>query len=88
MSYVYPNCVTVVRWGDDRVHLNPGQQWNADDPFVVARPEFFDADPSEPSSTTDQRQPVERATRAPGETRKPARRPAATKVKTPTEETK
>jgi hypothetical protein len=86
MAYVYPNCQSVVRWEGGRIHLNPGQQWNSDDPFVLARPEFFDADPAA-VSTTAEREPVERGTRAPGETRTPPRRPAASKAKPKTGET-
>lgn len=71
MSYVFPTSVCVVRWRGGRVHLNPDHKWPADDPFVQERPEFFDIDPQAVQRTEP---PVERATRAPGESR-PTRRP-------------
>jgi len=90
VTYVYPNCLTVVRWEGGRIHLNPGQQWDSNDPFVLARPEFFDDDPTAPSTTVSGREPVERGTQAPGEKRTPPRRPASSKAAkpAPTEETK
>lgn len=71
MAYVFPTCVTVVRWEGGRVHLRPDQQWDADDPFVKARPELFAEDPQAPQRTAPV---VERATQAPGE-RRQTRRP-------------
>lgn len=80
MTYVFPNCVTVVGWEGGRIHLNPSQQWRADDPFVLARPEFFDIDPVLPSTTEP---PVERATAAPGE-RRTVVRPTSSKSRAKT----
>lgn len=74
-EYVYPTAVCVVRWQGGRVHLRPDQQWRADDPFVMARPDFFSAVPRAASGTVPP--PVEQATRAPGEkraTRRPAKK--------------
>jgi hypothetical protein len=70
MDYVFPNCVAVVRWEGGRVRLNPDQQWDADDPFVRARPELFAENPQAPQRTVP---PVERATQAPGERRQTRR---------------
>ncbi|PWK81720.1 hypothetical protein C8D88_116132 [Lentzea atacamensis] len=77
MAYVYPNCVSVVLWEGGRIRLNPDQKWPADDPFVTARPEFFSAEPRMVASSPGYA-PVERATAAPGETRR-ARRPKQSK---------
>lgn len=68
MSYVYPNCVSVVAYEGGRVRLHPQQQWNDDDPFVQERPEFFSSTPLV-AAHSDGYEPVERATRAPGEKR-------------------
>lgn len=77
MGYVFPNCVAVVNWSGQRMHLNPNQQWRDDDPFVQARPEFFESDPVRVSTTEEP--PVETATRAPGERRAAAPRRTASK---------
>ncbi len=69
MDYVYPNCVTVVRWEGGRVRLNPEQQWPADDPFVKARADLFTTTPLNVAHSAGY-EPVERATAAPGETRR------------------
>jgi len=74
VSYVYPNCVTVVLYEGGRVRLNPEQKWDSDDPFVKARPEFFSADPRNVAHSAGF-EPVERATRAPGEMRPTRRSP-------------
>jgi hypothetical protein len=68
MAYVFPTSVCVVRHGEGRVHLNPDQQWDADDPFVKARPDLFTENPLNVQRTVAE-PPVERATRAPGEKR-------------------
>lgn len=73
MSYVYPTCVTVVLWEGGRVRLNPDQKWPADDPFVKAKPDLFTTDPANVAHSAGY-ESVERATAAPGETRK-VRRP-------------
>ncbi len=57
-------------------HYPPGSHWPADDPFVVANPDLFSADPRywlaftvEPTGDLDLNAPVETATAAPGERR-------------------
>lgn len=77
--YVFPNCQAVVLWQNGRIRLNPEQQWRADDPFVLARPELFDTDPRNPSGTSDA--PVERMTAAPGEKRTTPARPRPSRAK-------
>lgn len=77
-EYVYPNCRAVVAWQGGRVRLNPGQSWDADDPFVKERPELFDIDPRRVSRT----EIPETTTRAPGEVRDtPPRKPSARKTR-------
>ena len=78
MSYVYPNCVAVVRHEGGRVRLNPDQKWHAEDPFVLARPELFTDTPKDVAHSAGY-EPLERATRAPGETRQ-VRRPRQPKA--------
>jgi hypothetical protein len=68
MSYVFPNCVSVVLYNGGRIRLHPDQQWPEDDPFVKERPEFFSSTPLV-AAHSDGYEPVERATRAPGEKR-------------------
>lgn len=68
MSYVYPNCVAVVRHDGGRVRIHPDQKWNDDDPFVKARPDLFTSEPTDVAHSAGY-EPVERATRGPGETR-------------------
>lgn len=75
MSVVYPNCVSTVLWNGGRIRLRPDQVWESDDPFVVARPEFFTSASSLSASSPGHGEPVERATRAPGE-RRAVKRPA------------
>lgn len=75
-EYVYPNCRAVVAWQNGRVRLSPEQSWDADDPFVKARPELFNLDPGRVQRT----EVAESATRAPGEVRRtPPRKTAARK---------
>lgn len=77
MAYVYPNCVTVVLWEGGRVRLNPDQKWPADDPFVKAKSELFTDNPANIAHSAGYT--PERATAAPGETRK-VRRPRQSKA--------
>ncbi|RBQ21608.1 hypothetical protein DP939_02545 [Spongiactinospora rosea] len=70
MRYVFPTCVAVVHWEGGRVHLLRDQPWDADDPFVKARPDLFAEHPQDPQRTAP---PVERATQAPGERRQTRR---------------
>lgn len=55
------------------VQMREGDVWDADDPFVVARPEFFSAFPPGPNFPRRTQLPVEQATAGPGE-RRTARR--------------
>lgn len=43
--YLYCQTDAVVVHAGERVRLNVDDIWDADDPFVVARPEFFAAKP-------------------------------------------
>lgn len=72
MPHVYPNCVSTVFYQGGRVRLRPEQQWDSEDPFVKARPEFFSTEPVV-LAHSDGHEP-ESATRAPGE-RRSVRRP-------------
>lgn len=72
-EYRYPTGVMVVRYNGGRVHLKPSQQWDADDPFVKARPELFRSGTTVTHSAGFE--PVEQATRAPGEKRAVRRGP-------------
>jgi hypothetical protein len=51
------------------VTLVEGEPWASDDPFVVARPEFFSASPPGPAFPRRTVAVVEQATAAPGERR-------------------
>lgn len=77
-EYVHPNCVAVVRHEGGRVRLNPADTWNADDPFVKARPDLFSSDPLDVAHSTGFDPAVERATKAPGERRMTRQKPAPT----------
>lgn len=74
MDKVHPNCVTTVLWESGRIRLHPTQEWNTDDPFVKARPEFFDIKTPYEAKSPGYEPPVERGTRAPGEKRMTRRR--------------
>lgn len=56
-----------VSMGDQRVHIERGTAWAADDPVVKAHPTLFTSDAG-PNVYRSQA-PVEQATRAPGERR-------------------
>jgi hypothetical protein len=65
--YVYAACsTTYAEPGFGKVVLTEGEAWVADDPFVLAHPNLFRADPANPKRT---RPAVEQATAAPGERR-------------------
>lgn len=70
--YVYANCSCAVSHQGAVYRLSKGDAWYGDDPFVKARPELFDAAPTEVHGT---RGHIETATAAPGEKR-PARKRA------------
>ena len=70
--YVFPVSNAVAAHDGGRVHLSVDQVWDADDPFVKARPELFRDTPLNVLRTTAP--VVEQATAAPGETRKTNRR--------------
>lgn len=75
MAIVYANSTGGV--GDPTrpgivVRTVKGEPWDADDPFVKARPQLFDAEPPFIRTTVARKAPtmaVEQATAAPGETR-------------------
>jgi hypothetical protein len=62
---------TVSTWVSPTVFIHAGEIWVADDPVVKAHPECFTTDPTAYAKGTVERgeQPVEQATRAPGEKR-------------------
>lgn len=72
-EYVYATTSCVVGWNGTRVRLEKGQTWQADDPFVKDRPEFFATSPTVVIGSRGPQQdvvaPVEQATNAPGEKR-------------------
>jgi hypothetical protein len=70
MSYVFAACTTAyAEPGAGKVYLTEGEPWVADDPFVLAHPDLFRADPKNPKRTVAPRPAVEQATAAPGERR-------------------
>lgn len=82
MAIVYANSTGGV--GDPSrpgviVRTVKGEPWDADDPFVKARPEMFTAEPPFVRRTTERKAPstarVEQATAAPGEVRQTKRGP-------------
>jgi hypothetical protein len=50
---VFAECSTSVGWGGRTLYLKEGQVWDARDPFVKARPEFFMAVPRVLCTTVD-----------------------------------
>lgn len=50
---VFAECSTSVGWGGRTLYLREGQVWDARDPFVKARPEFFMAVPRQVCTTVD-----------------------------------
>lgn len=77
-KYVYPNCHAVAYWPDaprGKVQLHPEHPWPADDPFVLAKPQFFNVEALNVARSTPAEPPVERGTRAPGERRVTRRGP-------------
>jgi len=69
--YVYPVSSTAVGYGGGVIQLSPLDVWDADDPFVQARPELFDSVPRVIRRTGPA--PVEQATANPGQVRKTTR---------------
>lgn len=67
MSYVYAISDAVAYEDGKRLALSKDQIWDADDPFVKARPDLFTEVPKKVNRTTPA--PVEAATAAPGEKR-------------------
>lgn len=50
---VFAECSTTVGWGGRTLYLREGQVWDARDPFVKARPEFFMPAPRVVCTTVD-----------------------------------
>lgn len=70
MGLKFANCNTSVGFGDRIVDLREDQAWRDDDPFVVARPEFFNDRPVHVFGVEGVKvERVEKATRRPGEKR-------------------
>lgn len=78
-TYVYCQQDGIAYNGPNVVTMHRGSVWDADDPFVKARPEFFSATPVVVHNTTGAAQPeptpVENARRAPGERRVAVKKP-------------
>lgn len=64
VTFATASCVT--EYGGRAVHVNAGEAWAADDPFVKANPAMFGPPPRLRRTGPA---PVEQATRAPGEKR-------------------
>jgi len=52
-AVVFAECSTTVGWDGRTLYLREGQVWDARDPFVKARPEFFMAVPRVVCTTVD-----------------------------------
>jgi hypothetical protein len=65
--YVFANCDAVAYEDGKRLQVTKDQIWDANDPFVKARPDLFSSVPKKVNRTTPA--PVEAATAAPGEKR-------------------
>lgn len=76
MAEVFAQRSCATEWQGRPVHVHAGEAWDADDPFVAAKPDLF-GPPARVRRTT--REPavpvVETATRAPGEVRRGPGRP-------------
>lgn len=95
---VFAKTAAVVAFAGQRIRLNPGEPWDAEDPFVKEHPEMFAEHVRAARSTQDSRgfreyDEIETATRAPGEKRlgrrgrrgqQQADEPAATSAEEPT----
>lgn len=70
--FAVASCVT--EFGGNAVHVNAGEAWAAEDPFVTANPAMFGPPPRLRRTGPVPAPKVERATRAPGEKRGPGSR--------------
>ena len=70
-NFVFVKETCAVLWKTGTVRLERGAAWPANDPFVKARPEFFDAEPTNVHRSTPEKRerPVEDATAEPGKKR-------------------
>lgn len=68
MNIVYANAQCSVRNGAEIIRLMPGDTWDADDPFVKARPDLFTNTPNVVHRSSGV-EVIETATRRPGERR-------------------
>jgi hypothetical protein len=71
-AVVFATASCVTEFGGRAVHLNAGETWAADDPFVKAHPDMFGPPPQVRRTGPPPAPRVERATRAPGEKRGPS----------------
>lgn len=71
MAVVYAKGDMTVAWSSGKSTLKKGQAWDADAELVAERPDLFAAEPERPAGRGAPR--VERATRAPGERRRPGK---------------
>ena len=70
MNLVFAAATCVVGFNGGRVNLSEDDAWDADDPFVKARPEFFRDRPKNVFGAAGRvAAPVEQASAAPGEKR-------------------
>lgn len=58
MDLKFANSTCVVGWNGGHIHLTQGEVWKGDDPFVLAKPQFFDDAPPIVHNTTGWRTPV------------------------------
>lgn len=65
-TIVFAAAQCAVHWNGLTLRLNPGDPWDATDPFVRARPDLFSDVPAVVNRTSVR---VEQATAAPGERR-------------------
>lgn len=66
MGVVYARDNLTVAWSAGKSTLTKGSAWDDQAELVRERPDLFDAEPERPAGRAPR---VERATRAPGETR-------------------
>jgi hypothetical protein len=86
MGVVYAQQSASVSYSEGKVFVRKGQAWDSDALLVRERPELFSDEPAKvagrPRRRGDGPPVIERATRAPGETRPAPAKKAAPKAKT------
>ena len=69
MGVVYAKQAVSVAWSGGKTFLKKDQAWDSESDLVQERPELFTDEPEKVAGRVAGRPAVERATRAPGETR-------------------